>query len=62
MPAQKSQLDTLEIYLGMIMPKERAKQYLEKFKQADESIASEAIRIFEGRAKTSEEDIARLFQ
>jgi len=62
MPADKAQLDTIEAYLRTVVPAEKVKELIEKFREADESIAQEAIVMFEQRSNLRLADVERLLK
>lgn len=60
MHPEKSQLDTLDIYFSMIMPKNEVERFLDKFRKANKQLAQNAIMLFEGKKKVTKEDIENL--
>lgn len=60
MGPNKSQLDTLELYLRTIVSSDKANSLRERFGRATEEKADEAIRLFETRSHVRIQDIERL--
>ena len=60
MQPEKSQLDTLELYLRKIVSEEKARALVKRFANKSEEKAQEAIRLFETRSQTRLQDIERL--
>lgn len=60
MKADKSQLDTLQIYLSQAMPAAKVKPLLAKFAKADHKKADAVIRMFETRGNVQPRDIERV--
>ena len=60
MQPEKSQLDTLELYLWKMVSEEKAKELIKKFSDSDEETANKAIKLFETRHSVRLQDIQRL--
>lgn len=60
MHPDKSQLDTLELYLKKIVSEEKAQSTLKRFATNTDNKAQEAIRVFETRNLVRIQDIERL--
>jgi hypothetical protein len=58
---EKSQLDTLEIYLSMILPRERVGEYVRKFAGADATVCQNALQLLEGSRRPAPEALDKLF-
>ncbi|MCD6414071.1 MAG: hypothetical protein J7L23_00390 [Candidatus Diapherotrites archaeon] len=62
MPLQKSQLDTIEIYLRTMVSKEKAADLMKKVIDLDEEKAEEMIVFFEKRANPRLQDVERFLK
>ena len=60
MKADKSQLDTLQIYLAQALPEAKVKPLLAKFAKADHKKADAVIRMFETKGTVRPQDIERI--
>jgi len=60
MQPNKSQLDTLEIYLRTLVSTGKAKSLRDRFGRSTEEKADEAIRLFETRSHVRLQDVERL--
>ncbi|MCK4327968.1 MAG: hypothetical protein KAW41_05915 [Candidatus Diapherotrites archaeon] len=62
MEPEKSQLDTLELYLRKMVSEEKTKELIRKFVDAGEDVADKAIKLFETRHSVRLQDIERLLE
>ncbi|MFC2175323.1 hypothetical protein ACFLQ2_05700 [archaeon] len=62
MQPEKSQLDTLELYLGKLVSGEKTKELIKKFADTDETTADKAIKLFETRSMVRLQDIERVLE
>jgi len=60
MEPEKSQLDTLELYLSKLVSEEKTKEIIRKFADSDEETANNAIKLFETRHSVRLQDIERI--
>ena len=56
----KSELDTLQLYLGSLVSKEKAQSLLSQFEKAGEDKAYAAIKLFETRSHVQLKDVERI--
>ena len=60
MQPEKSQLDTLELYLSKMVSVEKTKEIIKQFADSDEDTANKAIKLFETRHSVRLQDVQRL--
>ena len=60
MQPEKSQLDTLELYLRKLVSEEKTKEIIKQFADTDEDTAGKAIKLFETRSMVRLQDIERV--
>lgn len=60
MAPEKSQLDTLEMYLRSLVSEGKAKSLRKQFESKTEELADEAIKMFETRSHVRLQDIEGL--
>ncbi len=61
MEPNKSQLDTIELYLRKLVSESKAKEVVARFAKKDEEVADKAIKLFETRSMVRLQDIERVF-
>lgn len=62
MPPEKSQLDTIEIYLKTIVSKDKAAEIMKRVVELDEQKAQELIMLFEQRTNPRLQDVERFLR
>ncbi|MCD4739713.1 hypothetical protein K8R43_00820 [archaeon] len=62
MAPDKAQLDTIELYLGTIVSKDKTAQMIEQVKQVDDQKAQEIVLLFEQRANPRLADVERILK
>ena len=62
MAPNKSQLDTIELFLSKMVSTEKAALLRTKFEKKDEELADKAIKLFETRRTLRIQDIEKLLE
>jgi hypothetical protein len=62
MQPEKSQLDTIELFLRKLVSKEKALSLVKQFASRDEELADQTIKLFETRSMVRIQDIERLLE